>query len=323
MPPEVPKLKGTVGGSGAANDPEDVRIVQQLLNKAVANGDLPGLGKVGETGRVDANTLKLLHAFQVKKQLAKPGAKEADAKIEPGGATLQALMNNPLADKRWSEYDDRIKKEVAAYNQKFAQTPGFKKLDWRWVKAMVWTEVMGGPDLDDWKTNPMQIGKFTDAGLKELKLGEKSAEHTNLIASAQLRQELIALKHMDADHSIKAGVAWLYTKGAVFKYVLIPEGTAEYTYEVKPGDNLEKIAKEVGSTIEQITTKDGKKPGVLHPKEVLKYKKGHHEWRISGWRDWETAITSYNHAPGSTAGDPNYLTKVKAAYNKIVLYFAE
>src|SRR4051794_26237272 len=40
----------------------------------------------------------------------------------------------------WSTYDGTIKLIVMDYNQHLAATPRFTGLDWRLIKAMLWTE---------------------------------------------------------------------------------------------------------------------------------------------------------------------------------------
>ena len=94
-----------------------------------------------------------------------------------------------LADTRWNEYDETIKKKVAFYNQKFVGVANFVPLDWRWVKAMVWTEVMAGPKAnpDQWTRLPTQIGRFAqDLGYLVVSGNSNDAdkEKTNLVTTS-------------------------------------------------------------------------------------------------------------------------------------------
>jgi hypothetical protein len=68
------------------------------------------------------------------------------------------------ADDRWDVYDDIIRSTVDQYNVHLARTtPHSFALDWKLVKAMVWTET--GADSRKWAVRPMQIGNPGDPGL--------------------------------------------------------------------------------------------------------------------------------------------------------------
>ncbi len=105
------------------------------------------------------------------------------------------IVNDPrfrasLADSRWNEYDETIKSEVAFYNQRLSGTSGFVPLDWRLVKAMLWTEVQAGPKGNpaQWQKYPLQIGRFAeDAGYLVV---SKGLDNSDLIVSSELRQQI-------------------------------------------------------------------------------------------------------------------------------------
>ena len=97
----------------------------------------------------------------------------AEAQIRVGQFNTDPYISDPrfrmsIVDPRWNEYDETIKREVAFYNQKFAGVANYVPLDWRIVKAMVWSEVMAGPDGNptEWQTRPMQIGVTGDPGFQ-------------------------------------------------------------------------------------------------------------------------------------------------------------
>jgi hypothetical protein len=77
----------------------------------------------------------------------------------------QETIAGALKDSRWAEYDCDIQRGVTQYNRHLRNTPGFISLDWRLIKAMVWTE-SGGPGNRAWRSNPMQIGNPGDPGLR-------------------------------------------------------------------------------------------------------------------------------------------------------------
>src|SRR5258708_2415509 len=215
-PVPVPVLKGSVGGKGATNNPEDVKAVQRLLNLAVANGedeykDLARFGKIPEDGKITPKMLEMLQAFQ------RSGGSAGDAVLDPqtkaGQRALRGLAKNPFADPRWSRYDDVIRREVDYYNKFFSDPkvyPGFTPLDWRLVKAMVWQE-SGGPDYKpaQWGRRPMQIGRFArDKGFEAVKTG---AENTRLFVPQELRDKLNH-QPMDGELNVRAGIAYLYDR---------------------------------------------------------------------------------------------------------------
>ena len=126
-----------------------------------------------------------------------------------------AVINDPrfrpsLTDVSWNEYDETIKNQVAIYNQKFKDKPGYTSLDWRLVKAMVWTEILAGPkgNPTQWSKYPLQIGRFSaDAGALVVKNGR---ENSDLITTPNLRKQIQG--DITGNNNIKAGIAYLYTR---------------------------------------------------------------------------------------------------------------
>lgn len=74
----------------------------------------------------------------------------------------------------WDDYDPEIRRIVLQYNLHLRDTPRFMDLDWRLVKAMMWTE--SGPQDGAWKTKPLQIGVTGDPGLRALLFGDEGSE---------------------------------------------------------------------------------------------------------------------------------------------------
>ncbi|HEX8886193.1 MAG TPA: hypothetical protein VF797_17035 [Noviherbaspirillum sp.] len=72
-----------------------------------------------------------------------------------------------MSDRRWHAYDCDIQAAVSRFNRHLTGTPNYFSLDWRLVKAMVWTE-SGGPSNRAWTTRPIQIGNPGDPGLRAL-----------------------------------------------------------------------------------------------------------------------------------------------------------
>ncbi len=231
------------------------------------------------------------------------------------------IINDPrfrpsLEDARWNDYDETIKAEVAFYNQKFNRTSGFVPLDWRVVKAMVWTEVLAGPkgNSEQWQNFPMQIGRFSaDLGYSAVKSG---GENSDLIASNELRQQISA--DVTGKNNVKAGIAYLYSiaiRNKVVRREAIDYSRIEiYTVQKTDRDGLAGIAGRLGTTVENVVKNSALvNPAKLDVGQTLKYQKAHVERLIEGWNDWTETVNKYN-----GGGDPIYLEKFNRAYQIIV-----
>ncbi|MCK5002573.1 MAG: LysM peptidoglycan-binding domain-containing protein [Gammaproteobacteria bacterium] len=169
----------------------------------------------------------------------------------------------------WDKYDGVIKKEVSSYAKRF---PATKQWNYKYIKAMVWIE-SGGPYFEKgvhWRTKPMQIGRYrADPAYGVL---VKGGQNSDLIMSTQLKNEIKkggALK--DPKVNIKAGIAYLYTM--MIKEIEDVFDSVEYEYKAVSGDNLSKIAKKCGTTIQELKNRSKKKNDKIAIGESLKYRK--------------------------------------------------
>jgi LysM domain len=243
------------------------------------------------------------------------------AKIRARLFNATDIINDPrfkasLSDSRWSEYDETIKNDVANYNRKFSATNGFVALDWRIVKAMVWTEILAGPkgNSAQWQKFPLQIGRFSaDLGYSTVKSG---GENSDLITSNEFRQEISS--DVTGKNNIRAGIAYLYTIAVRNKITwseIIDDSRIEsYTVQKTDRTGLTGIANKLGTTTENIIKNSGLvNPAKLDVGQILKYQKAHKERRINGWNDWVETVKNYN-----GGGDPGYLEKFNRAYQIII-----
>jgi len=215
-------------------------------------------------------------------------------------------VDRSQTDKRWNDLDTNIKSVVDEFNTRLGarlRTSGFKKLDFRLIKAMVWTE-SGGPDSSAWKTRPMQIGNPGDPGLHELLSNE-----TGGILTPELKKEL-QKGVATPDSNIKAGVAFLLMRAATFVWESVPDPSdvKGSVVEVKGGDNLDTIAKAHSTTIEMLKTLN---PEIGNGKLIkagqrLKSRRAQIHRKITGWVEITTefAARRYN------VGDPKYKQKL-------------
>jgi hypothetical protein len=89
---------------------------------------------------------------------------DSSGRIKTGFEKWQDAINKSTSSTRWNTYDPEIKNIVNEYNRYLINTPNYKLLDWKIIKAMIFVET-GGPDNPSWRSNPMQIGNIKDPGL--------------------------------------------------------------------------------------------------------------------------------------------------------------
>ena len=218
-------------------------------------------------------------------------------------------VDRGITDKRWDDFDAVIKTEIAAYNKRFG-----KSFDWKYVKAMIWTE-SGGPDNPSWKKRVMQIGNPGDAAYGVLTSGK---EGTSLIMSDALKKELKVKSNIDKPKiNIKAGTAYLIARLAKYqeKSVRDAKDKKEYSYTVVGGDSLWKIAKKEGTTVDELKASNpSKKSGHIKKGDVLKYHKAKMTTVVSAWRNFDTATIAARYNGG---GDSNYKGKLDYVINDV------
>ena len=217
------------------------------------------------------------------------------AKNKSGGCQVDA----------WNKWDEEIRTTVNAFNDYLsATTPNFRSLDWRYIKAMLWTE--SGAKDKAWDSRPMQFGNRGDKGKVELLSPDpiKKIEY-ELIVPKKYRTNLDT-----GAHNIHQGVAYLFKKLANFDFKLIydPDPTT-YFITVKQGDTLAKIAKANNTDIEILKNMNPEvvNPLNLKPNMKLKYRKGARKRVITGWKDISTMSTAKNY---NGNGDPTYCARL-------------
>lgn len=104
--------------------------------------------------------------------------------------------------------------------------------------------------------------------------------------------------------NVKAGVAYLLMRSAIFGYKTFLQGTIS-NYKVLPGDSFAKIAQRQHSTAETLQRLN---PGVktLHPKELIKFQAAVTKKVITGW----SPITTATIASRYNTRDPDYAKKL-------------
>lgn len=216
-------------------------------------------------------------------------------------------INKAVNNAKWNAWDCEIQRAVNEYNQHLSGTPGYRRLDWQLIKAMIWVET--GAHTSDWNFRPMQIGMAGDPGLKALLSGNEGGDL--ILPPAWKGRLTMESARVNPAHNIRAGIGYLLMRMANIKYQSMPGADARvYEITVKPGDSLDKIARVQGSTVDTLK-KLNPTATVLRPGQVLKYQKASIQRVIVGWKDFSTRTIAlyYN----SMQSDPNYVRKIDYA----------
>jgi hypothetical protein len=215
-------------------------------------------------------------------------------------------LDKATGNRKWEAYDCEIRAIVAEYNSHLQATPGYRPLDWRLIKAMIWTET--GAGSPEWKIKPMQIGVPGDPGMNSLLSGNEGADLI-LPPGSKGRMTAGTIRSIPA-HNLRAGVGYLLMKMAYYEYQsLIPTGAPIQEVAVKSGDTMEKIAKTNSSTTE-ILAKLNPDAKILRVGQLLKLQPGTVNRVITGWRPMIPATIAQRYNGG---GDPTYASKLDYA----------
>ncbi len=216
----------------------------------------------------------------------------------------QETVEDGLTNAAWDAYDTTLKLEVADYNSRLSGTPGYKKVDWLLIKAMLWTE-SGGPKGKTWKGRVLQIGNTDDPGYDVLKTGKEGA---SVVMSARMKADIQG--DINEPHrNVRAAIAYLFTRMAKYenKSVVDPAQPMTFTYKVIKGDNgLSDIANKVGSTTEVLQKLNPSKK-ILHVGDVIQCQKASIKTLVSGWRTFDTTTVADRYNGG---GDDKYARKL-------------
>ena len=219
---------------------------------------------------------------------------------------ISKAVKNP----KWNKHDCEIQSAVNDYNRHLSDTTGYKHLDWRLIKAILWVE--SGAEDAAWRTNPMQIGVTGDPGLDAFLHGNEGGEI--ILPSAWHGRIHKSSAITIPAHNIRAGIGYLLMRAAHFEHRSVEDDDREiYEVGVSSGDSLAKIARNHQTTIE-ILKKLNPGSAVLQPGKILKYRKGRVQRVIVGWDQIDVARAArlYN---GN--GDNKYVKKLKYAFDLV------
>ncbi|MGJ7918169.1 LysM peptidoglycan-binding domain-containing protein [Massilia sp. LXY-6] len=232
-------------------------------------------------------------------------SKEVEKPAKNRFGLWQATIDSALSDRRWHAYDCDIQAAVNRFNRHLTGTPNYYFLDWRLVKAMVWTE-SGGPTNRAWSTRPIQIGNPGDPGLRAL-FSDK--EGGPLILPPDMKDRLtLASATATPQMNIQAGIGYLLMRLAKFGTATVTDATDNKVYEIaaKPGDTFERIARTNRTTVDTLKTLN-KNMLTLRPGQTLRFQKASVRKVITRW----DPPTPRNIAARYNVGDPDYARKLE------------
>lgn len=216
----------------------------------------------------------------------------------------QATVRQGVTDPAWSSYDADLRRMAAEINGHLGATPGYRILDWVFIKAMIWTE--SGAAHREWTRKPLQIGVTGDPGLAAV-LGPD--EGGPLIFPPAWRRGLTTqTARTDPQHNLHAGIAYLMMRLAYFDWRdVVPTGAPIREVTVRSGDNYDNIARRHGSTAAHVTSLNATPANRLRVGQAVRVQAAVRTQLITGWRtlDAQTAAERYN-----GGGDARYADKI-------------
>ena len=211
-----------------------------------------------------------------------------------------------IEDDKWDEHDKTIAAEITDYNTRLASTKGCAQVDWKLIKAMLWTE-SSGPSNAAWKSRVLQIGNAGDKGWAALKAKEGAY---SLIAPKDIADNPALLKIETPKDNIRAAIAYLFTRmcNSDIQRVDDPKDKRVYEYKFEASDkNFTEISKKLGTIPEVLMAMNPGKERALRAGLVLKYVKSEKKRVITGWLPFTTIKVAERYNGG---GDPSYSAKL-------------
>ena len=209
-------------------------------------------------------------------------------------------------DSRWSRHDCAVLTTLAAFQLHLQQTPGWQPIDPAWIKAMLWVET--GAGSREWYRKPLQIGVPGDAGLGALLSGMEGGDEV-LPPGLKARLSKAAVLTIP-ETNIVAGIGYLLMRLATYEHQSIPvPGSHVVPHTIRPGENLERIARTAGSTADWLKRLNPS-AGILRPGDRLLVQRASLQRVVTGWRLITRAFLQDRY---NGQGDLTYARKVAYA----------
>jgi LysM repeat protein len=222
-------------------------------------------------------------------------------------------IEDGVKNDQWDRYDKTLLDEVATLNLRLASVPGFKSVDWKLAKAILWVESSGPLKFSAkakkmivnpaWNARVMQIGNTGDPAytiVKNLKENTKLVVNPSLDLKGDINDPFI---------NVKFALTYLMQRHVTGETRSIKSDTDKKTYTetVKNGDSFSAIAARVGTTIEVLQQMNPTKVTMIKKGDVLSYVKASLQKVASGWMVMTTETIAKRYNGG---GDKNYKDKL-------------
>lgn len=209
--------------------------------------------------------------------------------------SLDKARDNP----RFFELDKTIIDTVNTYNKHLSNTPNYKPLDWKLIKAMILAESTSF-ETNAWRTRPLQIGNSGDPGLRSLLEGNEGGYLIIPPAWQNGRLTISSALNNQTDN-IRAGVGYLLMKAANrdIRRIEDPKGEILETSVTPTLNSAWKIAQAFGTTVDSLKEVNAKKKIYINNLQInqkIYYRKSSMRKVITGWKkiDKNTVYNLYN-----------------------------
>lgn len=216
----------------------------------------------------------------------------------------------------WNTYDQFIFQAMSDMNRYLSKYPSYTRLDWLWIKAMLWTEGDADGHKHEWEHKPLRIGVQGD---KAAPVVIRRSEAVSLVIPSGSTWQGITSSNMIADPhmNIRAAIIYLMNRLSKSDMVSVDDSNDKTIYTVKISsteghstfDAIAKDTNRIGTTLDiLIRANPGVNPNKVHNGQELRYCKGRIQRVITGWISPITAsviASSYN-----GGGDSKYAEKL-------------
>ncbi|EOF5434526.1 hypothetical protein ACK1MO_004261 [Salmonella enterica] len=203
------------------------------------------------------------------------------------------IRENAYNEKKeyWNKYDTFILQSMSEMNNYLSRYPAYVRLDWLWIKAMLWTEGDADGHKNEWEHRPLRIGVPGDKGGPAV---IAKSEAVGLIIPPGSAWQGITSSNMVSDPHMNIRAAIIYLMNRLSKSDIVsvddPKDKTDYTVKISSVEHhgtLDAIAKDeerIGTTMDILKRENpGLDPRKIHSGEEIRYRKGSMKRVITGW----------------------------------------
>lgn len=220
----------------------------------------------------------------------------------------------------WNIYDKFIFQVMSEMNRHLSKYPSYTRLDWLWIKAMLWTEGDADGHKYEWEHKPLRIGVPGD---KAAPVVINRSEAVKLVIPSGSTWQGITSSNLIADPhmNIRAAIVYLMNRLSKSDIISVDDSNDKAPHTVKVSaikghgtfSDIVKDTNQIGTTMDILIRENpGVNPSKVHDSQELRYRKGSMQRAIIEWISPITAnviAKSYN-----GGGDSKYAEKLSYVY---------